>query len=42
MALFLAQIRMTHQSLAVQQRGAAAVADGPVSETQNVQDLLRE
>lgn len=33
---------MTHQSLAVEQRGAATVPDGPVCETQNVQDLLRQ
>lgn len=32
--------RVTHQSLAVEQRGATAVADGPVCEAQNMQDLL--
>lgn len=38
--LVSAQTRVTYQSLAVEQRGAAAVADGPVCEAQNVQDLL--
>lgn len=40
--LVSAGIRMTYQSLAVEQCGAAAVADGPVCEAQNVQDLLRQ